>query len=180
MILAVLPEILLVVLGAVVLLVDLALPAERKTNLGWVTAVGLVLIMVVSLLAGLPGVQPQTLWGGMVRHDWLGFVFKMMFLIAAAITALFAMDLPQAGRRGEFYLLMIASTIGMCVMASASDITLLYLGIETTSIPLYVLAGFLVRDDKSTEAGFKYLLFGALTSTVMLYGFSLLYGFTGL
>lgn len=180
MILAILPEILLVVLGAVVLLVDLALPAERKTNLGWVTAVGLVLIMVVSLLAGLPGVQPQTLWGGMVRHDWLGFVFKMMFLTAAAITALFAMDLPQAGRRGEFYLLMIASTIGMCVMASASDIILLYLGIETTSIPLYVLAGFLVRDDKSTEAGFKYLLFGALTSTVMLYGFSLLYGFTGL
>lgn len=180
MILAILPEILLVVLGAVVLLVDLALPAERKTNLGWVTAVGLVLIMAVSLLAGLPGVQPQTLWGGMVRHDWLGFVFKMMFLTAAAITALFAMDLPQAGRRGEFYLLMIASTIGMCVMASASDIILLYLGIETTSIPLYVLAGFLVRDDKSTEAGFKYLLFGALTSTVMLYGFSLLYGFTGL
>jgi NADH-quinone oxidoreductase subunit N len=56
---------------------------------------------------------------------------------------------------------------------------MLYLAIETTSIPLYVLAGFLRTDDKSTEAGFKYLLFGALTSTVMLYGFSLLYGFTG-
>jgi NADH-quinone oxidoreductase subunit N len=56
---------------------------------------------------------------------------------------------------------------------------MLYLAIETTSIPLYVLAGFMTNDDKSTEAGFKYFLFGAMTSTIMLYGFSLLYGFTG-
>ena len=56
---------------------------------------------------------------------------------------------------------------------------MLYLAIETTSIPLYVLAGFLLADEKSTEAGFKFLLFGALTSTIMLYGFSLVFGFTG-
>jgi NADH-quinone oxidoreductase subunit N len=64
-------------------------------------------------------------------------------------------------------------------MAMSMDIVMLYLAIETTSIPLYVLAGFLIRDDKSTESGFKYLLFGAMTSAIMLYGFSLLYGFTG-
>jgi NADH-quinone oxidoreductase subunit N len=58
-------------------------------------------------------------------------------------------------------------------------LVMLYLAIETTSIPLYVLAGFMLADDKSTEAGFKYLLFGALTSTIMLYGFSLIFGFTG-
>jgi NADH-quinone oxidoreductase subunit N len=56
---------------------------------------------------------------------------------------------------------------------------MLYLSIETTSIPLYILAGFMTRDEKSVESGFKYLLFGAATSTVMLYGFSLLYGFAG-
>jgi NADH-quinone oxidoreductase subunit N len=56
---------------------------------------------------------------------------------------------------------------------------MLYLAIETTSIPLYILAGFMIQDDKSTESGFKYLLFGAMTSAIMLYGFSLLYGFTG-
>ncbi len=66
----------------------------------------------------------------------------------------------------------------MSLMASSANLVMLYLAIETTSIPLYVLAGFLRSDDKSTEAGFKYLLFGALTSTVMLYGFSLLFGFT--
>jgi NADH-quinone oxidoreductase subunit N len=69
--------------------------------------------------------------------------------------------------------------MGMCLMASSADLVMLYLAIETTSIPLYVLAGFLVDDKASTEAGFKYLLFGALTSAIMLYGFSLLFGFTG-
>jgi NADH-quinone oxidoreductase subunit N len=67
----------------------------------------------------------------------------------------------------------------MCLMSSAADIIMLYLAIETTSIPLYILAGFMIRDDKSTESGFKYLLFGAAASAVMLYGFTLLYGFSG-
>jgi NADH-quinone oxidoreductase subunit N len=103
----------------------------------------------------------------------------MVFLFGAAITSLFAMDAKQLGKKGEFYLLLLASTLGMNLMASAGDLVMLYLAIETTSIPLYVLAGFVVNDDKSTEAGFKYMLFGALTSSVMLYGFSLLYGFSG-
>ena len=103
----------------------------------------------------------------------------MLFIFGAAITALFLMDHEKVGQRGEAYLLMLASTIGMCLMASASDLVMLYLAIETTSIPLYVLAGFMLSDDRSTEAGFKYLLYGAMTSAVMLYGFSLLFGFAG-
>jgi NADH-quinone oxidoreductase subunit N len=83
------------------------------------------------------------------------------------------------GKKGEFYVLMLVSTLGMCLMASSADIIMLYLAIETTSIPMYILAGFMTNDDKSTESGFKYLLFVAAASTIMLYGFSLLYGFTG-
>jgi NADH-quinone oxidoreductase subunit N len=67
----------------------------------------------------------------------------------------------------------------MSLMASSANLIMLYVAIETTSIPLYILAGFLVHDRKSTESGFKYFLFGAMTSTIMLYGFSLLYGFSG-
>ncbi len=103
----------------------------------------------------------------------------MLFIFAAAMTTLFMMDVEKLGRRGESYLLLLASTLGMNLMASASDLVMLYLAIETTSIPLYVLSGFMVDDEKSTESGFKYLLFGAMTSAVMLYGFSLLFGFTG-
>jgi NADH-quinone oxidoreductase subunit N len=67
----------------------------------------------------------------------------------------------------------------MNLMAASADLVMLYLAIETTSIPLYVLAGFMLSDKQSTEAGFKYLLFGAMTSAIMLYGFSLLFGFAG-
>jgi NADH-quinone oxidoreductase subunit N len=118
-------------------------------------------------------------WGGMLRWDWLGFTFSLLFIFGAAITSLFAMEVKQLGTRGEFYLLLLTSTLGMCLMASSADLIMLFLAIETTSIPLYVLAGFYKTDNKSTESGFKYLLFGAMTSAVMLYGFSLLYGFTG-
>jgi NADH-quinone oxidoreductase subunit N len=115
----------------------------------------------------------------MIRHDWLGFAFMTVFIFGAAITSLFAMDVKGLGDRGEFYILLLISTIGMCLMAASADLIMLYLAIETTSIPMYILAGFFKRKDESTEAGFKYLLFGAMTSAIMLYGFSLLYGFSG-
>lgn len=179
MFLAILPEIGLLVLAVVILVIDLLTQEDQKSSLGWICAAGLALIILISLFAARPSGESVSVWGNTLRHDWLGFVFKMAVLFAAGITSLLAMGYDRLGKRGEFYLLMLASTLGMSLMASASDLIMLYLAIETTSIPLYVLAGFFNRDDKSTEAGFKYLLFGALTSAIMLYGFSLLYGFAG-
>lgn len=177
--LAILPEILLLLVGVVVLILDPFWKEEnRRTNLGWVTAGGLTLTLVLSLWLGRPGDSLPAL-GGMIRFDWLGFVFKMLFIFGAAITALLMMDVKSVARRAESYLLLIAATIGMCFMASASDLVMVYLAIETTSIPLYVLSGFMLDDDRSTEAGFKYLLFGAMTSAVLLYGLSLIYGLAG-
>lgn len=179
MIMAILPEILLLVLAGIVLAFDALWKQELKRRLGWLTAGGLAVVMVVTLLVSRPPAEDRLVFGGMVRQDWLSFAFILMFIFAAAITALFAMEMKLVGQKGEFYVLMLISTIGMCLMASAADIIMLYLAIETTSIPMYILAGFMTRDDKSTESGFKYLLFGATASTIMLYGFSLLYGFTG-
>lgn len=178
MFLAVLSEILLLALAGVILLLDFILPQEQHRLLGWVTALGMGLILFFSI-PGMPGSAPELTWGGMIRHDWLAFTFKLLFIFGAGITALFAMDYREIGSRSGFYLLMIISTIGMCFMASSANLVMLYLSIETTSIPLYILAGFITKDDRSSEAGFKYLLFGALTSAVMLYGFSLIYGFSG-
>jgi NADH-quinone oxidoreductase subunit N len=177
--LAILPEILLLLLAVVILGFDMLVDPSRHRSLGWLAAGGLGLILVLSLAIARPGAESELIWGGMLRHDWLSFVFKMIFIFGAMITSLFAMEIRELGHRGEFYLLLLASTLGMNIMASASDLIMLYIGIETTSIPLYSLAGFFKTEDKSSEAGFKYLLFGALTSTVMLYGFSLLYGFSG-
>src|SRR5215211_8910201 len=175
---SILPEILILILGMLVLIVEPFCKEEQRRNVGWLTAGGLLISMVISLLFGQPG-APMTTLGGMVRFDWLGFFFKMLFMFAGAVTALLLMDNEKVGHRGEGYLLLLASLLGMDLMAVSADLVMLYLAIETTSIPLYVLSGFMLGDAKSTEAGFKYLLFGALTSTIMLYGFSLVFGFTG-
>ena len=175
---SILPEILILIVGLLLLVVEPFWKEEQRRNVGWLTAGGLFLSMVISLLFGQPG-EPTTTLGGMVRFDWLGFFFKQLFMFAGAATALLLMDNEKVGWRGEAYLLLLASLIGMNLMAVSADLVMLYLAIETTSIPLYVLSGFMLADEKSTEAGFKYLLFGALTSTVMLYGFSLIFGFAG-
>jgi len=177
--LAILPEIFILVIGILVLILDPFWKDEsRRINLGWLTAGGLTAVLILSLLLDRPS-EPVLAWGGMVRFDWLAFVFKMFIIFASAITALFFMDVEQLGKRAEAYLLLLAATIGMCLMVSSADLVMLFLAIETTSIPMYVLAGFMLDDKKSTEAGFKYLLFGALTSGIFLYGLSLVYGFSG-
>src|SRR5512147_717285 len=175
---SILPEILILILGVLLLVVEPFWKEEQRRNAGWLTAGGLLIAMIISLLFGQPG-TPTTTLGGMVRFDWLGFFFKMLFMFAGAATALLLMDNEKVGGRGEAYLLLLASLLGMDLMAVSANLVMLYLAIETTSIPLYILAGFMLADEKSTEAGFKYLLFGALTSTIMLYGFSLVFGFSG-
>jgi NADH-quinone oxidoreductase subunit N len=179
-ILPILPEILLLALGVLVLTIDpfLRKAPARRLFLGWFTAAGLLGALILSLIFARPS-DPILVFGGMLRFDWLAFLFKMLFLFAGTVTALFFMDADKLNDRAEAYLLLVASILGMCLMAASADLVMLYLSIETTSIPLYILAGFLKDDDRSTESGFKYLFFGALTSAVMLYGFSLIYGFTG-
>jgi NADH-quinone oxidoreductase subunit N len=177
--LAILPEILILVLGILVLIIDpFWKEKSRRVNLGWLTVGGLFAVLAITLIVDKPG-EPVSTWGGMIQYDWLAFSLKMFIILAGALTAIFMMDVEQLGHRAEAYLLLLASLIGMCFMASSGDLIMLYLAIETTSIPLYVLAGFLLADRFSVEAGFKYLLFGAMTSAVILYGFSLFYGISG-
>src|SRR5512139_3235785 len=163
MLLAILPELLLLVLGVVLLVVEPFWKGEQRRNSGWLAAGGLLAILVISLLFGRPS-DPTTVFGGMLRFDWFGFFLKTLLIFGAAITSLLMTDHEKLGNRGESYLLLLASTIGMCLMVSSADLVMLYLAIETTSIPLYVLSGFMLDDKASTEAGFKYLLYGALTS----------------
>jgi NADH-quinone oxidoreductase subunit N len=151
---------------------------EEKRNAGWLTAGGMLIAMIVSLLFGRPG-EPVAVLGGMIRFDWLGFFFKMLFMFAAAATALLLMDHERAGKRGEAYLLLLASLLGMNLMAVSSDLVMLYLAIETASIPLYILSWFPAQRRALDRSGFQVLAVGAMASTIMLYGFSLLFGFSG-
>jgi NADH-quinone oxidoreductase subunit N len=179
MIQAILPEICLLVLLAIIMVVDLVWAKDKKVPLGWITAGGLIVTALLTVFLSPPPMMARLIWGGMLRQDGASYVFQLIFITGAALTAMFSIDNDSLGQRGEFFALMLVSTLGMMLMASAADLILLYLAIETTSIPLYIMAGFLTRSQKSVEAGIKYLLFGAMTSAIMLYGFSLLYGFSG-
>ncbi|MEE3227650.1 MAG: NADH-quinone oxidoreductase subunit N, partial [Chloroflexota bacterium] len=176
-VLALLPEVGLVVLAGVVLTMDILLKDSRKHLLAVTTAVGSLLIILAALMYSQP--SGDLIWGGMVRDDMLAFVFRLVFIFAGGITAMFSIGSKEVAHRGDYYAIMLGAVIGMCFMASASDLIMLYLAIETTGIAGYLLAGYVRTDDRSAEAGLKYFLFGAATSAVMLYGFSLLYGFTG-
>src|SRR5512138_1235704 len=125
---SILPEILILILGILVLVIEPFWKEEQRRNVGWLTAGGLFGAMIISFLFGHPGV-PTTTLGGMIRFDWLGFFFKMLFMFAGAMTALLLMDNERVGGRGEGYLLLLASVLGMNLMASAADLVMLYLAI---------------------------------------------------
>lgn len=183
--LAVLPEVLLLALGLLVIAADLFM--GRRTSrrvLAYLSLGGLLIVLAVVILQSAPLLDPgappvQAVLGGMVRVDLAAQVFRMMFLAAAILTVVISLDFKPLKHNGEYFGLIIFSTLGMGMMAAASNIIMLYVGLETTSIALYMLVGFLRDTRPSSEAGMKYFLFGAFTSTILLYGLSLLFGFTG-
>jgi NADH-quinone oxidoreductase subunit N len=124
--LPILPETLVLVLAILLLVIDPFQKKEknRRPFLGIFSALGLLLILILSLLFARP-TDPIMVFGGMLRFDWLGFLFKMFFIFAAAVTALFFMDVDRLNQRAEAYLMMLAATIGMCLMASSADLVML-------------------------------------------------------
>jgi NADH-quinone oxidoreductase subunit N len=120
---------------------------------------------------------------GMVAVDAFGIYFKIIVLIASVIIILFSFSSDEIrkiqDRLGEYYALIFGMIIGMFVMISASDLILIYLSMELMSFSSYVLSGFTKLRDRNSEAALKYLLYGAVSSGIMLFGISLVYGMTG-
>ena len=108
-------------------------------------------------------------------------MFQGFFLVAAYVSMLLSVDYIGDGDyyQGEYYVLLLTSLLGMMVMASARDLVSIFVALETISIPTFVLAGWRKHDVKSNEAAIKYYLIGVLSSAVMLYGMSLVFGLTG-
>lgn len=174
-----LPEIGLSILAMLLLALSLFKNEKINARLGWITAAGLALLVVLVTGFSRPPAEPQLLWGDMIRFDRVGFIFRLLILAGGALTALFAEMDSTVAKNPEFYLLLVLSSVGLSLMASSGNLIMLYLAIETATIPLYVLAGFKQGDEKSVESGIKYFLFGGISSALMLYGFTLLYGFAG-
>ena len=126
----------------------------------------------------------QTIMGNLVVVDGLAGFFRLLFIFTGLVTVLFAWTSEEImgqlrENKSEFYGMTVFMTAAMCVMAEAQDILMLFLSMEAVSLISYVMAGYMRGSLRSTEAGLKYVLFGAVSSGIMLYGLSLLYGMTG-
>ena len=175
---ALLPELALTVLVLVVLTVDLFLPREQKWLLTPITVIGLGVVGV--RLFGAWGVN-ETIFSGFYRVDDLSVAFKAASVVIGVLAALFAPGYLASRRLplGEFNVILLFSLIGMFVLASASDLITLFIGLELMVMPAYLLAGYAKTDRYSNEGGLKYFLLGSFASAILLFGISWTYGLTG-
>jgi len=175
----VLPETLLAIYGMLALLFAVYTGKDKLAGaITWVTAA---VFVIVALLIGLGGGGSVDAFHGMFIDDAFSRFGKVGILLAGA--AVLVMSYDFLDKRGfakfEYPILVLFSTIGMMVMVSAGDLMALYLGLELMSLSLYVIASFRRDSVKSTEAGLKYFVLGSLSSGLLLYGSSLVYGFAG-
>ena len=175
---AVAPALVLTATALIVMLVDLLPPRDRKDHLGLVGLVGVVASLLLSLVMW--GVDVQG-FRGMVALDGYALFFNLIIGYAVGLVLLLSLDYigRQGAESGEFYVLVLFSAVGMTLMAQATDLIVIFLGLETMSLSLYVLAGFFRARIESGEAAMKYFLLGAFASGFFLYGIALMYGATG-
>jgi NADH-quinone oxidoreductase subunit N len=174
-------------LGALMLIVfamGLFKPATPNRAISWVTLVGLLALVGVSFAT--VAVDANAMAGSGVGSsfvlDPLALFAKRLFLVSAAISVLASLGLgnPRLSRRGfEYHIALLASLLGMLVLASARELILLFVAFELMSIPLYFLTGFNKSDDTAGEGALKFFLIGTVSSAVMLYGLSFVFGATG-
>jgi NADH-quinone oxidoreductase subunit N len=176
--LPVLPELVLAA-GAMVLLMIGAYRGVQATGL--VTGLSVCLLVLTGLLELLLPTGKMTTFGGSFIVDDFARFLKILALIGSVATLVLSAEyLADSSRRiFEYSILVLLSTLGMMVLISAGDLIMLYLGLELMSLALYVVAASNRDNVKSTEAGLKYFVLGALSSGMLLYGASLIYGFTG-
>ena len=175
---AILPEIILTI-GALVLMLVAAFMGRRGATLSSWASVALLLVAAFTLL--FEAQHAGALFGGLIVADGFGAFGKLLIFLSAAVAIIvahnwFERDFEHAA---EYPVLILLSSVGMAVMVSATNLMSLYVGLELQSLAAYVLASYRRTDERSAEAGLKYFVLGALASGILLYGISLLYGFTG-
>jgi NADH-quinone oxidoreductase subunit N len=174
----ILPELVLTAGALVVLIVDVLLPKERRSALAWVT-----LVVIGATLASLAPFERThvEIAQGLLAIDRFALFFKIVFLVAAAITVLMSVRYlaVEGASPGEYYFLILCATLGMMIMASGIDLISIFIGLETMAVSFYILTGFIKPSQRSNEAAVKYFLLGAFSLGILLYGMSLMYGLSG-
>src|SRR3954471_20135279 len=176
------PEIVLTAVLALILVMDLFVDETRKYLVTQFAGIGVLasFIPIVTLAAVGITNSPRVMFGGAYVVDTFALVMKALFIGTGYVVLLMSTNYIEEGDyyEGEFSFLVLSSLLGMVVMASARDLITIFVALELLSIPAYLLAGWRKRDLKSNEASLKYYLLGVLSSAVMLYGMSLIFGVT--
>lgn len=174
------PEVVLAVLSLGLLAIGLLIPPGARKGMFPLTVFALLGTLAYTLYDFFYG-QRAALLQGMYLHDQFAGFFKILFLVAGLLVVLSSASYVQKFQayRGEFYPLLIAATLGMMLMAGAGDLVTLYVGLELMTVTFFILVAYSTNDGRSSEAGIKYLVLGAASSAILLYGISLIYGLTG-
>jgi len=175
------PELFTLGAALLVILADLVWPRGNRRWLGWLSGLLAALLVVEAASKWNLLDRPIPLWNGVMVLDRLGLMFKAIFLLGVAVAAVGSVEFAARRFRhvGEYYGLLFFSALGMMLMASAGDLLTLYLGLELATLSLYVLCAYAKTSPRSGEAGLKYIILGATSSAVYLYGASLVYGSVG-
>jgi NADH-quinone oxidoreductase subunit N len=174
-----LPEIFLAVAGLALLMLGVFVRGNPTERIAWLSVLALIVTGVLLLWA--PSAGTQTAFQGLYVVDQFARFLKILVLVGSALTIILSLDYVarENMRRFEFPVLLLFATLGMMMMLSANDLIALYVGLELQSLALYVVAAFQRDSERSTEAGLKYFVLGALSSGMLLYGASMVYGFAG-
>src|SRR5579883_1420601 len=174
-----LPEIVLSVFGIVIMLLEALMRASaRRASLGGVALFGLAVAFLANLWAAS---NPGAAFSGMIVVDGYGTFFRGLVLVVGALCVLNSLSYldREKSQTGEFYALLLFSVVGQCVLATAADLIMVFIGLEISSIATYILAGFLRDDRRNNESALKYFLLGSFATAFLLYGIAWIYGFTG-
>ena len=173
------PEFALAGLAFLVFALDLFLPEGKKRPLAFVSIIGLIALVVVSLL--MLWDEEESLYNGLLAVDAFALFFKVFFLGMGIAIILMSMDFVETRlkHQGEFYGLLLFSILGMNVMAQSRELLTAYIALELLSFSLYVLAAYAKDNAKSNESALKYIIVGAVSSAILLYGVSMVYSTLG-
>ncbi len=174
-----LPEVWVSLLALFVLFLDLSWEKERHPQIGLMAAMGMIPVLPILFMQRQLGTVD--LLYGMYRIDQVALIFKGIFIFAAIFVILMTREQSRTMERGhgEFYLLILAATLGMMFAASAADFLMLFVSLELITVSFYVMTSYLKTNLRSLEAGVKYLILGSISSACLLYGIAFVYGTTG-
>ncbi|MFQ5602044.1 MAG: NADH-quinone oxidoreductase subunit N [bacterium] len=173
------PELILTGVIITIIIADLALQKKYKPWTSIIALAGLVIAFIAVL--GQYKLGSRTIFNDMMVVDPFALFFKLLFLGSALLAVFLSIgSIELSGRPiGEYFTLLVATTLGMFFMASATNLLTIFISIEMVSVTSFILANYLKTRRRSSEAGLKYAIYGAFSSGLMLYGISLIYGITG-